>query len=262
MTATTGRKAILVVSFGTSFAETRAKTIDRIEEDIAGAFPDCRIYRAWTSKVIIAKLMRRDNIQIPTVKDAVSQMLSDGITHVVVQPTHLLGGIENQQMKEEIESSRASFSSLSFGAPLLAATADCRQTIRAAMKELPRLKEDEALVFMGHGTSHEANAVYPVLDRMLKDEGYPRAFLGTVEGCPTFDTLLKRVSLLCPKKIYLVPFMVVAGDHALHDMSGEDEASWQSRFRAAGFQTECILKGLGEYPAVRRLYIEHARQAS
>ena len=235
----TEKKAILVVSFGTSFAKTRVKTIYRMEADFAEAFPDYKVYRAWTSKKIIAKLLRRDGIRIPTVKEAVAQMIADGVTHVIVQPTHLVDGIENEQMKEDVESCAQSFSSLVFGEPLLTTAEDQRQAIEAVMEEFKDRKAEDA----------------------LKELGYSHAFLGTVEAYPSLDTLLEKVVEFRPGKVLLAPFMFVAGDHAIHDMSGEGRDSWRRRFEAAGFTVECIMKGLGEYPGIRRLYIEHARAA-
>ena len=261
MAANTGKKAILVVSFGTSFTKTREKNIGRIEGDIREAFPDYRFYRDWTSKMIISKLLRRDGIHIPTVEEAIGQMLSDGITQVVVQPTHLINGIENERMQEDVHIYGKAFESVSFGTPLLTTTEDQKQALQSVMEEFPGLSEHEGLVFMGHGTTHYANAAYAALDYMLKDLGYPNVFIGTVEAYPAMDTLLKQVGSFHPKKVFLAPFMVVAGDHAIHDMSGEDEASWRSRFEAAGFQVECVMKGLGEYSGIRRLYVEHAKEA-
>lgn len=257
----TGEKAVLVVSFGTSFAKTREKTIDRIEADIASAFPGYRGYRAWTSRKIIAKLMERDKIQIPTVEEAMIRMRAEGIKEVIVQPTHLVNGIENERMKEDVLAWREGFKEISFGEPLLAAAEDQEQALRAVMGEFPDLKENEGLVFMGHGTPCRANAVYGTLDHMLKTLGYSRVFLGTVEAGPSVDTLLKKAKEHRLSKIFLAPFMVVAGDHAIHDMSGEDKDSWRSRFEEAGFTVECVMKGLGEYPGIRRMYVEHAKAA-
>lgn len=259
--AEAGKKAILVVSFGTSFSRTRAKTIDQIEKDIEEAFLDYRIYRAWTSKRIIEKLLRRDKVRIPTVKEAAEQMIADGITRVIVQPTHLVNGIENEEMKRDVLAFEADFEAVSFGDPLLTTTEDNEQALLAVMKEFSDMNPEDALVFMGHGTTHYANSVYAALDYMLKDLGYSHAFLGTVEAYPSLDTLLKRVGELRPGKVLLAPFMIVAGDHAIHDMSGEDEDSWRSRFEAEGFRVECLMKGLGEYEGIRRRFIEHVKAA-
>ncbi len=256
-----GKKGILVVSFGTSFLETRKKTIDRIEEDIQAAFPDYGFYRAWTSKMIIARLLKRDGTRIPTVEEAIAQMLEDGVTQVIVQPTHLINGIENERMKEDVYTYGKAFDTISFGNPLLTTTQDQRQVLRVVMEEFSGLTKEEGLVLMGHGTPHYANAVYAALNYMLKDLGYSNVFLGTVEEYPTLDTLLKQVGEFHPKKIFLTPFMLVAGDHAIYDMSGENEDSWQRRFEAAGYVVECIIKGLGEYSGIRRIYVEHAKKS-
>lgn len=255
------KKAILVVSFGTSFHRTREKTIDRIEEEIGKAYPEYMVCRAWTSKMIIAKLKRRDGITIPTVTEAVEAMLKDGITELVVQPTHIINGIENDQMKEDVLRYEDRFEKLAFGTPLLTSSEDNEAVISAVMEEFPDLGEKEALVFMGHGTNHYANSIYAALDYTFKDMGYPHVFLGTVEAYPSFETLLKLVRDFAPEKVILAPFMVVAGDHAIHDMSSEDEDSWRSRFQREGLSVECVMKGLGEYPGVRRIYAEHIAKA-
>lgn len=257
----TGKKALLVVSFGTSFAETRIKTIDQIEKNLAMAFPGYPMYRAWTSTMIIAKLLRRDGTKVPTVKEALEQMLAEGIREVLIQPTHLVNGIENEQMKRDVEDYGTAFDSISFGAPLLTSTEDQKLAIQAVMEEFADLKDSQALVLMGHGTTHYANSIYAAMDYMLKDMGYRNVFLGTVEAYPSLDNLIQKMGEFRPDKIYLAPFMVVAGDHAIHDMSGEGEDSWRSRLEAAGFHVECIMKGLGEYPGIRKLYIQHAKTA-
>ncbi len=261
MAADKEKRAVLLVSFGTSVPKTRARTIDRIEGELAQAFPQYRIYRAWTSRILIDKLFRRNKIRIPTVEEAVLQMQKDGITQVIVQPAHLVDGIENERMKEDVLRYGTAFEKISFGEPLLASTEDQKRVIEAIMKEFAFLEENDALVFMGHGTAHSANSVYAALDDMLKDLGYSHVFLGTVEACPSLDTLLGRVRAICPRKVFLAPFMVVAGDHAIHDMSGEDEDSWRSRFEAEHLTVECVMRGIGEYPGVRKIYVEHARTA-
>lgn len=254
-------KAILVVSFGTSFHRTREKTIDRIEADIEAAYLDYRIYRAWTSKMIIAKLLRRDGVKVPTVAEAVEQMIADGITELIVQPTHVINGVENDLMKEDVLKRRDAFERVAFGDPLLTSQEDNVAVIRAVMEEFPDLKEDEALVLMGHGTTHYANAIYAALDYTFKDMGYSRVFLGTVEAYPSMESLKKQIRALGPKRLILAPFMVVAGDHAIHDMSGQDEDSWRSQFEREGYEVVCQMKGLGEYSGVRQIYLEHVREA-
>lgn len=257
----TAKKGLLAVSFGTSVNETRKKTIDAIEADLGAAFPDHTLYRAWTSGKIIKKLAKRDNIRIDTVSEAMERMIADGVRQVVVQPTHVINGIENEQMIGDVRKFQDRLEKIAFGAPLLTSEEDSAAVIRAVMEEFPKLPEEEALVFMGHGTTHYANTVYAALDGKFKDLGYPNVFLGTVEAYPSMETLLKLVRACGVRKVTLAPFMVVAGEHARNDMSGEEKDSWRSRFEAAGFQVECVLKGLGEYKGIRDLYVRHVREA-
>jgi sirohydrochlorin cobaltochelatase len=254
-------KAILVVSFGTSYNDTRAVTIDAIEEAIAKAFPDCKVYRAWTSRKIIAKLKKRDGIHIHTIEEAMITMEADGITDVVVQPTHVINGIENDQMKEEVLAYRDRFHSIRFGAPLLTSDKDQKALVQAIASEFHELRADEVLVLMGHGTMHEMNSVYETLDCRFKDMGYQNIFLGTVEAYPGIETLLRTVKKLNPVKVTLAPFMIVAGDHAKNDMAGDEPKSWMNQFKRAGFEVDTVLKGLGEYEGIRQLLVEHAKRA-
>lgn len=255
------KKGLLAVSFGTSVNETRKKTIDAIERDLREAFPDHTLYRAWTSGMIIKKLKKRDRIQIDTVKEAMERMLSEGITQVTVQPTHVINGIENDQMIADVLAFRDRLTSVRFGNPLLTSEEDSTAVIRAVMAEFQDLPEEEALVFMGHGTTHYANSIYAALDYKFKDLGFRNVFLGTVEAYPSMESLMRLVQAYGVKCVTLAPFMVVAGDHAMNDMSGDDRESWRSRFEAAGFQVNCVLKGLGEYKGVRELYVRHAGSA-
>ena len=229
------RKAILVVSFGTSFPDTCKKTIDVIEQRIGEHFSDYKIYRAWTSKMIMAKLLARDNIKINNVTEAMEQMIADGITEVIVQPTHVINGIENDLMNHV-------------------------EIVNAICQEFSDLPSDCALILMGHGTSHYANDVYAALDYRFKDLGHDNIHLATVEGYPTLENVIRLVKEQGAKKVILTPFMIVAGDHARNDMSGEDEDSWKNQFQAAGYEVECCLKGLGEYPAVQNMLIRHVTE--
>ena len=198
-------KAILVVSFGTSYEASRKATIEKIEQDIRNAFQDHRIYRAWTSKFIISILKKRDNYTVPTIKEALEQMITDGIREVVVQPTHILDGIENNIMKEEVLSYKESFDKIAFGTPLLADSKDESQAINAVTTEFSDLKETEALVFMGHGTTHQVNTVYAGLDQKFKESAHANVFIGTVEVDPTIHDLVKEVTSFQPSKILRIP---------------------------------------------------------
>lgn len=253
------KKAILAVSFGTSHNDTRKITIDAIEKDMQDAFPAYSLYRAWTSKMIIKKVNSRDGVHIYTVKEAMEQMLQDGITDVLVQPTHVINGIENDLMKEDALAYQEQFHSISFGDPLLTSEQDNLAVIEAITSEFKDLATDEVLVLMGHGTTHYANAIYAALDYTFKDKGYSNIFLGTVEAYPTMESLLKMVHAYKPKKVVLAPFMIVAGDHAKNDMASDEPDSWYSQFKAEGYEVEPVLKGLGEYSGIRKLFIEHLK---
>ncbi|MCD8398146.1 MAG: sirohydrochlorin cobaltochelatase [Lachnospiraceae bacterium] len=254
------RKGILVVSFGTSYEETRKKTIDQIEASMRQAYPTWRVYRAWTSGMIRRKVKMRDGIDIPDVEEALSQMAAEGMTDVVVQPTHVINGIENDQMLESVRKCGHLFSRISVGKPLLTTQEDNVRIVRVIAQEL-RIAEDEALVLMGHGTEHYANSIYAALDYQFKDMGYPNIFMGTVEAYPALDSLMRRVQEQQFRQVVLAPFMIVAGDHAENDLAGSDADSWKSRFESAGFEVRCVLKGLGEYAGVREMFLDHVRDA-
>lgn len=253
-------KAILVVSFGTSYEETRKLTIEAIEATIAQAFPDHKIYRAWTSKMILAKLKKRDHIHIDNVREAMEKMWQEGITDVVIQPTHVINGIENDLMKKDALAFQDKFHSICFGDPLLTTEEDNRQVIEAIGREFGHIPNSQAVVLMGHGTTHHANTTYAALDYTMKDMGYSNFFLGTVEAYPSMDTLMKMIRKFQPEKVHLAPFMIVAGEHAKNDLAGESPESWCSQFRDAGFHVEPYLKGLGEYAGIRDIFVRHVQK--
>ncbi len=251
-------KAILVVSFGTSYNETRKKTLDRIEEDVRNAFPEYGVFRAWTSGMIRSKLLKRDGVYIPDVKEALEKLAKDGVREVIVQPTHMINGYENDAMAAAVESMRDSFERVSVGAPLLSSGEDNSKVLQVTVEEL-HPGEDEALVLMGHGTEHYADAVYAALDYRLKDMGHMDFYMGTVEGYPPLESVVRMVKKSDVRKVLLAPFMIVAGDHAMNDLSGDAEGSWKSVFEREGYEVRCILKGLGEYEGIRRIFLDHIR---
>lgn len=255
-------KAILLVSFGCSYLDSKEKTIDRIAAKAKAHFPDHKIYQAWTSKVIIKILKKRERLVIPTIEEAMAAIAADGIESLVVQPTHLINGLENDVMTETVRNHAPENLKLRFGAPLLTSTKDQKAALSAVIQEFSSLSSKEALVLMGHGTAHEANSVYASLDNMLKDMGYPNFFMGTVEACPDLEDLIRQISLTDIKKVHLAPFMLVAGEHANKDMAGEQENSWKSLFTSAGYEVVCHLKGLGEYESIQEIYMEHLRQVT
>ena len=255
------KKAILAVSFGTSHADTREKTIDALEHDMRTEFPDYPLYRAWTSQIIIKKIRERDGIHTFTVKEAMEQMIQDGITHVLVQPTHVINGVENDRMKEDVLVYQDSFASISFGDPLLTTEDDNTKAIEAVAHEFQDLKDNQALILMGHGTTHFANSIYAAMDYKFKDLGYKNIFLGTVEAYPSLESLKKLIREQNPEEVILAPFMIVAGDHAKNDMAGNDPESWYSQFVSEGYKVTPVIRGLGEYKGIRQIFLEHLKAA-
>ena len=258
------KTAILVVSFGTSHQDTCEKTIGAIEKAIRETYPQFPLFRAWTSKMILQKLQKEKGIQIPDVTQAMSQMASLGISDVIIQPTHVINGIENQLMQKEAMAWKEHFRSITFGTPLLTTTEDSLTVCHIIAEEFSHLSADhkkQALLLMGHGTDHFSNFAYAALDYMFKEQGYPWIFVGTVEAYPSLSCVQKQLKRFAPEEIILAPFMIVAGDHAKNDMAGANEDSWASQLKKQGYRIQTVLKGLGEYPQIRQLFLDHTAQA-
>lgn len=255
-------RVVLVVSFGTSFNKAREAAIGAIERTIAEECPECEIRRAFTSRMIINKLRERDGIEIDSVEQAMERLVSDGIREVTVQPTHIINGIENEEMTEIVKRYEDKFESLKMGKPLLSSDNDFQDVIGVLsdnIKEFGNLQT--AVVFMGHGTEHEVNSVYAVLEKNFRYAGYENVFVGTVEAEPELDEVVLKVKSGGYKKVVLMPFMIVSGDHASNDMAGDGENSWKNVFIKEGFEVECIMKGLGEYPEIQNVFAEHSKSA-
>ena len=253
-------KALLVVSFGTSYNDNRDLTIGGVENALQQAFPEYEVRRAFTSQIIIDKLKERDGLSIDNVTEAMDRLVADGVREVVVQPTHVMSGYEYDDVVAEVTPYQDKFDSLKVGRPLLDADADYDElaaAITAATKEYDA--EGTAIVFMGHGTEHEANAAYAKLQEHISAAGHGNYFIGTVEATPSLDDVLALVKDSGAGKIVLLPLMIVAGDHANNDMAGDEEGSWKNVFEQEGFEVECVLKGLGQYEAVQKMFVTHAK---
>lgn len=259
--ASASKKAILVVSFGTSVAETRKVTIEACEQKIQAAFPDYEVRRAFTSEKIISILKTRDQFFVDTPEEALQKLRQDGFTEVIVQPLHIIAGLEFHDVVKAVAPFRSAFQTLNVGMPLLAATDDYLSAAAALKAQLPELTEDGAVVLMGHGTPHPANAAYLALQQVFAQVGMERVFIGTVEGYPELDDVIGQLKRANVRSVTLMPFMLVAGDHALNDMAGEDKDSWKNRLTEAGFQVNAMLRGLGENPAIQDMYVQHVRHA-
>lgn len=251
------KKALLVISFGTSYNTTREKTIGAIERDLQESYPDRDFYRAFTSRMIIKKLKERDGEAIDTPLEAIQKLKDAGYDDVVCQTTHVINGYEYDLTINELKQHCADFKSLTIGVPLLTTTDDYHQVVAVLEEIIPDLQEGEAYVFMGHGSDHHANATYPALDYQFKHTGYEDVYMATVEGFPELSHIFPKLHQNNYTKVYLAPFMVVAGDHAINDMAGDDADSWKNIFIQNGFEVECILKGLGQYEGIRKMFVEH-----
>ncbi len=275
-----GENEILVVSFGTSFNDSRVNDIKGIEDALQKAYPDWSVRRAFTAQIIINHIQARDEEHIDNVEQALERAVDNGVKNLIVQPTHLMHGAEYDELKEAIDKYEDRFESVKIAQPLLgevgndatAVNEDKKSVAEAitaeAVKEagydnLDAAKEEGvAFVFMGHGTSHAAKISYSQMQTQMKELGYENVFIGTVEGEPeetACENVIDAVAEAGYKKVVLRPLMVVAGDHANNDMAGEDEDSWLSLFEASG-KFEAIdtqIKGLGEIEAIQQMYIAH-----
>ena len=257
-----GEKELLVVSFGTSFNDSRRLTIGAIENDLEAAFPDWSVRRAFTSQIIIDHVQRRDGVTIDNVKEALDRAANNGVKELVVQPTHLMNGLEYHDLVDEVSDYADAFEKVTIGEPLLRTKADFNaltEAITAATKEYD--DGETAICFMGHGTEAESNGVYTVMQQTLNALGFDHYYIGTVEATPSLDDVVAAVEQGSYKRVVLQPLMVVAGDHANNDMAGDEEDSWKSVFASKGYEVECVLQGLGENEAVRQLYVAHAQAA-
>lgn len=257
------KPVILVVSFGTSCGESREKTIGAVERAIAAAWPDHEVRRAFTSRVILDILKRRDHLEIDHVEEALERLVRDGKRTLVVQPTHVMSGYEYDGMMAVVERFRDKFDFVAVGGPLLTWEEDYDRVAAALAGETAACRRSgAAVVFMGHGTEHAANLVYTRLQERFDAAGADGCLVGTVEAEPSLEDMLAAVKRSGRAKVVLEPLMVVAGDHANHDMAGDGEGSWKSAFQAAGYQVETVLRGLGELEAIQQIYVDHVRRAA
>ena len=262
------KKALLVVSFGTSYPDTRERTIGAIEEKLGERFPDREVRRSWTSSFIIRRVAKAEGLAVDTPEEALAKLAGEGVTDLIVQPTHLSDGYENQRMMETVRQFADRFESVRAGRPLL----DTEEDRDFAAQILPRLclgtggrkgadREDRALFLMGHGSEKHPVPVYEQLQEKIAERGIGSVFVGTVEGRPDFEDAKRLLRESGYRKVVLAPLMIVAGDHAVNDMAGYGPDSWKSRLEAEGYETEAIMAGLGEYEPIQEMFVRHAAEA-
>ena len=279
-----GENELLVVSFGTSFNDSRAEDVKGIEDALAEAYPDWSVRRAFTAQIIINHVEARDDEVIDNMQQALDRAVENGVKNLVVQPTHLMHGAEYDEMTEAINGYKDKFESVAIAEPMLGEVGDDATVINDDKKAVAQAITDEAckeagfdsmdaaaeagtaFVFMGHGTSHTANVTYDQMQTQMENLGLKNAFIGTVEGKPedtACDKVIEKVKEAGYKNVVLRPLMVVAGDHANNDMAGDDEDSWKSQFVASGnFENvDTQIAGLGRIEAVEQLYVDHTKAA-
>ena len=279
-----GENELLVVSFGTSFNDSRAEDVKGIEDALAEAYPDWSVRRAFTAQIIINHVEARDDEVIDNMQQALDRAVENGVKNLVVQPTHLMHGAEYDEMTEAINGYKDKFESVAIAEPMLGEVGDDATVINDDKKAVAQAITDTAckeagfdsmdaaaeagtaFVFMGHGTSHTANITYDQMQTQMENLGFKNAFIGTVEGKPedtACDKVIEKVKEAGYKNVVLRPLMVVAGDHANNDMAGDDEDSWKSQFVASGnFENvDAQIAGLGRIEAVEQLYVDHTKAA-
>lgn len=257
-----GEQELLVVSFGTSYNDSRPLTIGAIERAMISAFPDYSVRRAFTSQMIIDHIKKRDGQEIDNVKEALERAKANEVKRLVIQPTHLMDGLEYTRLVEEASQYQDDFEQICVGKPLLSSDSDFQRVMEIITQETASYDDGEtAVCFMGHGTEAESNQVYHKLQQLLTDTGYSNYFIGTVEADPSLEDVLAAVQQGDYKRVVLQPLMIVAGDHANNDMAGDEEGSWKKAFEDAGFQVVVEVTGMGEMEGVQQLFIEHAQAA-
>ena len=257
-----GENELLVISFGTSFNDSRRLTIGGIEAAIAEALPEFSVRRGFTAQIIIDHVERRDGIHIDNVTEALDRAVANGVKNLVVQPTHLMHGFEYDELVETLGGYADAFEQVVVAEPLLTSEDDFAR-VGAMMVELTKDYDDgeTAIVYMGHGTEHECNKVYAQMQGVLTQMGAENHYIGTVEAEPSLEGVMAAIEGKGYKRVVLRPMMVVAGDHANNDMAGDEDDSWKSILTGKGYEVECILEGLGQKPAIQSLYVDHVKAA-
>ena len=277
-----GENELLVVSFGTSFNDSRVADIKGIEDALQAAYPDWSVRRAFTAQIIINHIQARDGEKIDNMTQALDRAVANGVKNLVVQPTHLMHGAEYDEMCEAIEAYKDQFESVSIAEPMLGEVGSDATVINAdkeavakaitaaavseaGFESLEAAKDaGTAFVFMGHGTAHVAKVTYSQMQTQMQNLGYENVFIGTVEGEPeetSAEAVIEAVKAAGYTNVVLRPLMVVAGDHANNDMAGSDDDSWKTMFEAAGFTVDCQIHGLGAIADVQALYVAHTKAA-
>lgn len=258
-----GEKELMVVSFGTSYNDNRRLTIGAIEDKMEESFGESySVRRGFTSQIIIDHVKKRDGVAIDNVEEALDRAIANGVKTLIVQPTHLMNGLEYQDLIDEIGNYADAFEHVAVGEPLLTSDEDF-ELVMEAITEVTAEYDDgkTAICYMGHGTEADSNAVYQKMQDMLTQAGYANYYVGTVEAEPTLEDVMEKVKEGDYTRVVLRPLMIVAGDHANNDMAGDEDDSWKKTFEAAGYEVVCVVSGLGEVEGIQNLLVSHAQAA-
>ena len=261
------KDAIVVMTFGTTFAENRAKTIDATIEGIKAAHPGVKVVTAYTSHIIIDRVAANEGIKYPTPEEALAQLKAEGYTRVALTTLDVIPGMEYNYKLGVFNSYKQNFKKMTIGTPLMywqgqeEQADDVTEVLEAFATQFPKTKKGEGIVMMAHGTPNIANAYYAVIQEKLQEMGYDNVFIETVEGWPSLETVIPKLKAKKIKKVTIMPFMMVAGDHANNDMAGSEEDSHKSILEKEGIKVEAYIHGLGENEAVRNVFVERANAA-
>ena len=253
------KAALLMVHFGTTHDDTRTLSIDAINTKTQAAFPELKFQEAYTSRIIIRRLKERGITKL-TPLDAMLKLRSEGYTHLIVQSTNIIDGVEMESLRRDVESVLPFFKDIRVGTPLLYSVEDAEKVVsilgsRYNAPAQSKKVAKEHFVLVGHGTYTPSTAIYSQMDYMLKANGLPNFHVGTIEGYPTFETMLAQLKATKAKQVTLVPFMFVAGEHAKNDIAGE----WKEALEKEGYTVNTHLEGLGQVPEIQEIFISHIR---
>ena len=247
------KASVLMVHFGTTFDDTRKNTIDAVNDEAKKEFPDMEIREAYTSRIIMRRLKERGIVK-DNPAEALDKLAKEGYTHIIVQPTNVINGVESKTLEQQLEMYKDKFKEIRTGSALLSTPEDYKAVAEIIDKEVGKVIDNEAVVLVGHGTHDNGNAAYPAMDYTTKSMGY-KFYVGTIEGFPEFDDVVRGLKKDNIKKVILMPFMFVAGDHANNDIA----VDWKEALEKEGFIVEVKLTSLGMMEDIRKMFIDHAK---
>ena len=247
------KASVLMVHFGTTFDDTRKNTIDAVNDEAKKEFPDMEIREAYTSRIIMRRLKERGIVK-DNPAEALDKLAKEGYTHIIVQPTNVINGVESKTLEQQLEMYKDKFKEIRTGSALLSTPEDYKAVAEIIDKEVGKVTDNEAVVLVGHGTHDNGNAAYPAMDYTAKSMGY-KFYVGTIEGFPEFDDVVRGLKKDNIKKVILMPFMFVAGDHANNDIA----VDWKEALEKEGFTVEVKLTSLGMMEDIRKMFIDHAK---